>query len=107
MLTLKQFDVDARFLPLLSGDISLERVALDTPAVLLSRPAAGGRQAAAWNWQRFVDDVSKATAAPPEAEAKPSTMKISIDALEVDGARLAVRDAQKKRHMIWGRSAYI
>lgn len=96
LLTLKQFDVDARFLPLLSGDISLERVALDTPAVLLSRPAAGGRQAAAWNWQRFVDDVSKATAAPPEAEAKPSTMKISIDALEVDGARLAVRDAQKK-----------
>ncbi len=96
LLTLKQCDVDARFLPLLSGDISLERVALDTPAVLLSRPAAGGRQAAAWNWQRFVDDVSKATAAPPEAEAKPSTMKISIDALEVDGARLAVRDAQKK-----------
>src|SRR5574343_2047644 len=96
LLTLKQFDVDARFLPLLSGDISLERVALDTPAVLLSRPAAGGRQSAAWNWQRFVDDVSKATAAPPEAEAKPSTMKISIDALEVDGARLAVRDAQKK-----------
>ena len=96
LLTLKQLDVDARFLPLLSGDISLERVALDTPAVLLSRPAKGGREAPAWNWQRFVDDVSKATAAPPEAEAKPSTMKISIDALEVDGARLAVRDAQKK-----------
>src|SRR5574343_544891 len=96
LLTLKQLDVDARFLPLLTGDISLERVALDTPAVLLSRPAAGGRQAAAWNGQRFVDDVSKATAAPREAEAKPSTMKISIDALEVDGARLAVRDAQKK-----------
>ncbi len=96
LFTLKQLEVDARFLPLLIGDVSLERVALDTPTVLLSRPAAGGRQAAAWNWQRFVDDVSKATASPPEAGAKPSTMKISIDALEVDGARLAVRDAQKK-----------
>jgi len=96
LLTLKQFDVDARFLPLLRGDVSLERVVLDTPAVLLSRLVAGEHQAPAWNWQRFVDHVIKVTSPPPETEAKSSTMKVSIDAIDVDGARLAVRDAQKK-----------
>ena len=96
LLTLKQLEVDARFLPLLTGDVSLERVALDTPALLLSRPAAVGRQAAAWNWQHFVDEVSKATASPPAVDTKPSTMKISVDALVIDGARLALRDGQKQ-----------
>ncbi len=96
LLTLKQLEVDARFLPLLTGDVSLERVALDTPTLLLSRPAAVGRQAAAWNWQHFVDEVSKATASPPAVDTKPSTMKISVDALVIDGARLALRDGQKQ-----------
>lgn len=96
LLTLKQLDVDARFLPLLTGDVSLERVTLDTPEVLLARPASGGRQDAAWNWQRLMDDVSKATASPQDVETRSSTMKISVDALVIDGARLAVRDAQKK-----------
>lgn len=90
LFKLKQLDVDARFWPLLKGDVALKRVALDSPEILVARSA---RQ---WNWQALVDAVNKATASDQLNSDKPSSMRISVDALLVDGARLAIRDTQKK-----------
>ena len=90
LFTLKQLDVDARFWPLLKGDVALKRVALDSPEILVARSA---RQ---WNWQVLADAVNKATASDQPASDKPSSMRISVDTLLIDGARLAIRDGQKK-----------
>ena len=90
LFLLKQLEVDARLLPLLKGDITLKRVALDSPEILVARSANQ------WNWQALVDAVNKATASDQPASDKPSSMRISVDALLIDGARLAVRDTQKK-----------
>ena len=90
LFTLKQLDVDARFWPLLKGDVALKRVALDSPEILVARSA---RQ---WNWQTLVDSVNKATASDKPASDKPSSMRLKVDALLIDGARLAIRDGQKK-----------
>ena len=90
LFALKQLDVDARFWPLLKGDVTLKQVALDSPEVLVARSA---RQ---WNWQTFIDAVNKATASDTSASETPSSMQLRVDALLIDGARLAVRDGQKK-----------
>ncbi|MEN9902126.1 MAG: hypothetical protein RL651_790 [Pseudomonadota bacterium] len=90
LFTLKQLDVDARFWPLLKGDVTLKKVALESPEILVARSA---RQ---WNWQTFIDEVNEATAPDTSASETPSSMQIRVDALLIDGARLAIRDAQKK-----------
>ena len=90
LFALKKLEVDARFLPLLKGDVALKRVALDSPEILVARSAGQ------WNWQALVDAVNKATASDQPASDKPSSMRLKVDALLIDGARLAIRDGQKK-----------
>lgn len=90
LFKLKQLDVDARFWPLLKGDVTLKQVALDSPEILVARSA---RQ---WNWQTFIDAVNEATALDTSVSEPPSSMHLRVDALLIDGARLAVRDTQKK-----------
>ncbi len=97
LFTLKQLDVDARFWPLFAGQLSLEKVLLDTPEVLLARGAsdAKGREAL-WNWQILMAAVAKATVSDVPASDPQSSMRVRVDALLIDGARLTIRDAQKK-----------
>ena len=95
LLTLKQFEVDARFWPLLAGRISLERVALESPEVLFAR--SGGKGEAAWNWVALVNRVNQLDASEPAKDSEKSgAFKISIDELAINGARVAVRDGQSK-----------
>ena len=96
LLNLRQLEVDARLWPLLQGDVSLERLALTNPEILLARSSSAGAKDARWNWQRFVDAFNQAETTDSNQESKPSTMKISMDAVQIEGARLAVRDRQEK-----------
>lgn len=98
LFKLKQVEVDARFLPLLVGRLSLEQIKLDAPEILLARGADTGKGSVAlWNWQRFVDDVNLwSNAEPPKKQDTHSALKFSIDQFVVENARLAVRDGQQK-----------
>ena len=97
LLTLKQLEVDARFWPLLTGTLSLKRVALDRPEVLLLRASHGGSQHNDWNWQAFIKRVNQLGANDaPEDPARHAAFKLNVDALLIHDARLAVRDGQRK-----------
>lgn len=91
LLTLNQFEVDARFWPLLTGTLSLDHVTLDSPQVLLSRISND------WNWQTLIKRVNQLSANDvPEGSAHRTALKFNMDALLVNDARLAVRDGQTK-----------
>ena len=93
LFALKQLEIDARFLPLLAGRLSFERIALDQPEVLFARASGKG---AAWNWQILIDRINKwGGSEPPKDKKSPSTLKIGIDDLAINGGRLAVRDASQ------------
>lgn len=96
LLKLDQLEMDARFLPLLQGDVSLERLALTNPEILLARSPGSGAKDVRWNWQRFVDAVTQSVSTDTAQDDKSTTMKISVDSLMIEGARLAVHDRQEK-----------
>jgi len=104
LLSLKQFEVDMRFLPLLTGHLSFEKIALDTPSVFLSRKAkTDQREPALWNWQRLImalNQLNRSDAAADRAEE--SALKISVDALVIDAGRLAIRDGQQQASYDFG-----
>ena len=97
LLTLKQLEVDARFWPLLTGTLSLERIALDTPEVWLTRAGSKGNKGNDWNWLTLIKRVNQLSANDtPEDSAQHGPLKVTIDALLIDDARLSVRDGQNK-----------
>lgn len=99
LCTLKQLEVDARFLPLLIGRVSLERIGLDEPTVLLARDASTGRSKTptAWNWQSFAERVQKFAASEPPAKPEDhATLPISVDEFTINGGRVALRDGQAR-----------
>lgn len=94
LFKLKQLEVDARFMPLLIGQVSLERIALEEPEVMFSRSADKSTK---WNWLDFADRVQKVGAQEPSKDPQShSTLSLAIDQLVINGARVAVRDGQKK-----------
>jgi hypothetical protein len=96
LFKLKQLDVDARFIPLLLGRISIEQILFDGPEILLSRSAqTTNANSPLWNWQRFLNRVSQ-IGDPAEKEVNAASTKFTIDALSVTHARIAVRDGQQK-----------
>ena len=94
LLKLKQLEVDARFLPLLIGRVSFDRIALDAPEVLFARAAGKDTH---WNWLAFVDRVKTLGASePPKDPEKHSSLRVAIDEFAINGGRVAVRDGQKQ-----------
>lgn len=97
LLTLKQLEVDARFWPLLTGRVSLERIVLDQPQAGLVRSADRGRQAGVWNWLVFVDRLKAlGDQSPPADPAQQSAIKVSVDEFVLKDARVMVRDPRQK-----------
>lgn len=100
LFSLKQLEVDARFLPLLAGRVTFDRIGLDAPDVLFARGAGKG---AGWNWQDFAAHVKKLTAsAPPKDPEQHSTLKLAIDEFAVNDGRIAVHDGQQKTAYVLG-----
>lgn len=97
LLTFKQLELDASFMPLLIGRVSFERIALDGPEVLLSRGAGVGRHDADWNWQTFANRINQLSAAeqPKDPEAH-SALRVSVDTFVINDGKVAVRDGQHK-----------
>lgn len=99
LFTLKQIEVDARFLPLLIGRLNVQRIVLDEPTVLLARGAASGRQQTSipWNWQTLVERVQKLGAdAPPAKPDEHHAIRINADEFSINAGRVLVRDGQSK-----------
>ncbi len=92
LFQLKQLEIDARFMPLLFGRVSLERIVFDDPEVLFARTAAKN---GAWNWLALADRVSQLGGSEPNEPEKHASLKLNIDALLVNRAQVAVRDGQK------------
>ena len=97
LLTFKQLEVDASFMPLLIGRVSFERIALDRPEVWLSRGAGSGAKPIDWNWQVFANRINQLSAAekPKDPEAH-SALRISVDTFVINDGKVAVRDGQNK-----------
>ncbi|MGV1016722.1 MAG: DUF748 domain-containing protein [Fluviibacter phosphoraccumulans] len=96
LFALKQIEVDARFWPLLLGQVSLERIVLDAPEVLLARNAGAGRERGDWNWVSLIDRINRLSASEPKQDPEQhSSLKVSVDALVLNGGRLAVRDGRQ------------
>jgi hypothetical protein len=92
LFALNQLEADVRFLPLLVGRLSFERIALDQPEVLVARTSG---KSAAWNWQILIDRINKLGDIEPAKDSKStSTPKISIDAFTINSGRVSVQDAQ-------------
>ena len=85
LLKVARLKLDLDFWPLLAGRLSIAEVALDTPEVVLAR---GARSGSAWNWDKFLQAVSG-----PES-TEPSTLKVSVDRVALNDARLVIRNGR-------------
>lgn len=104
LFALKQLELNARFLPLLMGRVSIERIGLEEPVLLLERAPAAGRSKApaAWNWQVFVDRVQKLSADNETKKDDHSSIKIRIDEIALNAGKVAVRDGVNKSFLDLG-----
>lgn len=93
LFQLQQLEVDARFWPLLRGQLNVAQIVLDQPAVLLHRPAGAG----GWNWVRLLDRINTLSAAEPAQDPEEhATFRVSVDAIIMNEGRIAVRDGVQK-----------
>lgn len=106
MLKLKQLEVEARFWPLLLGQLNVAQIVLDQPAVLLSRSAErprAGQPAGVWNWLRLVERINALnTAEPAKNPGQHSSFRVSVDAFTLNDGRVAIRDGLQKTAMDLG-----
>ena len=103
LLGFKQLEVDARFWPLLKGQVSIERIALEDPLVRFTRQAGSGAQAADWNWLRLVERVKSLVDEPSSAQDdQSSSINVSIDEFVLKEGRVEIRDAQQKASYDFG-----
>lgn len=86
LLELKALALDVKFWPLLKGELHFGNITLDSPKISLKQ---GGGKLASWNWMGFIDAVSGPTDAPP------STQKVAIDTLKIEGAQISVSQGQR------------
>lgn len=93
LLTLNQLEVDARWLPLLTGRVSLERIGLDSPKVLLARGVDVTGRTGEWNWLRLANQINQLVAKDPAADPEQhSTLKISLDEFSLRTGRLIIQE---------------
>ena len=94
LLKIDQLDVDARFWPLLVGQLSIEKIELASPEILLSRRSdteLGTKTL--WNWQKFFTAFGQLNSVEhTEKKAQESSLSIVVDEVVVNAGRLAIRD---------------
>ncbi|NDI20769.1 MAG: DUF748 domain-containing protein [Burkholderiaceae bacterium] len=80
-----------RWSKLITGELGVQDLQLTNPSILLERAAGAGSK---WNWMQLIETIN--TQKPPSTEAKPKAIKVSVDRLAIQGARLQFRDGQTK-----------
>ena len=80
-----------RWSKLITGELGVQDLQLTNPSILLER-AAGA--VSTWNWMQLIETINAQK--PPSTEAKPKAIKVSVDRLAIQGARLQFRDGQTK-----------
>jgi hypothetical protein len=76
---------------LITGELGIRDLQLINPSILLERAQGDG---AKWNWMQLIETINAQK--PSSTEAKPKAIKVSVDRLEIQGARLQFRDGQTK-----------
>ena len=80
-----------RWSKLITGELGVQDLQLTNPSILLERAAGAGSK---WNWMQLIETINAQK--PPSTEAKPKAIKVSVDRLSIQGARLQFRDGQTK-----------
>ena len=80
-----------RWSKLITGELGVQDLQLTNPSILLERAAGAGSK---WNWMQLIETINAQK--PPSTEAKPKAIKVSVDRLAIQGARLQFRDGQTK-----------
>ncbi|MGF1610022.1 MAG: AsmA family protein [Kiloniellales bacterium] len=86
MVTLKRFELQAALLPLLAGEVRLQRLILVEPDILLETDAEGHG-----NW--ILQVAGEAEAAPAPSEEK-GDLKLSFEEVRIEGGSLTYRDGK-------------
>ena len=87
LLVVKSASLDLKFWPLLAGELHFGTITLGAPHIEIRQ--ISGKQPT-WNWVRFTDAI----AGP--ADTPPSNIKVAIDALKIDEARITIRQGQRQ-----------
>ena len=80
-----------RWSKLITGELGVQDLQLTNPSILLERAAGAGSK---WNWMQLIETINAQK--PPSTEAKPKAIKVSVDRLAIQRARLQFRDGQTK-----------
>ena len=80
-----------RWSKLITGELGVQDLQLTNPSILLERAAGAGSK---WNWMQLIETINAQK--PPSTETKPKAIKVSVDRLAIQGARLQFRDGQTK-----------
>ncbi|NCU93177.1 MAG: DUF748 domain-containing protein [Burkholderiaceae bacterium] len=80
-----------RWSKLITGELGVQDLQLTNPSILLERAAGAGSK---WNLMQLIETINAQK--PPSTEAKPKAIKVSVDRLAIQGARLQFRDGQTK-----------
>lgn len=76
---------------LITGELGIRDLRLSNPFLSVERAAIEGSK---WNWLQLMEIIQAQR--PPTPDSKSRPMKVSIDHLAIDGARLKFRDGQTK-----------
>ena len=80
-----------RWSKLITGELGVQDLQLTNPSILLERAAGAGSK---WNWMQLIETINAQK--PASTEPKPKAIKVSVDRLAIQGARLQFRDGQTK-----------
>ena len=76
---------------LITGELGFQDFQLTNPSILLERTAGAGSE---WNWIQLMETINAQQSS--STDAKPKAIKVSVDRLAIQGARLQFRDGQSK-----------
>ncbi len=76
---------------LMTGELGIRDLQLTNPSILLERSAGAESK---WNWMQLIETFNAQK--PSSTDAKPRAIKVSVDRLAIQGARLQFRDGQSK-----------
>lgn len=76
---------------LITGELGVRNLQLMNPSILVERAEGAGSK---WNWMQLIETINAQK--PSSTDAKPKAIKVSVDRLAIQGARLQFRDGQSK-----------
>ncbi len=80
-----------RWSKLIAGELGIRDLQLSNPSILLERAQGDGSK---WNWMKLIETIN--VPKPQSSSTKSKPLKVSVDHLLIQGARLQFRDGQTK-----------